>query len=50
MASSVTALEWALKPEKLNLPAAALAKIQKTMVASKRPSARLRAAAKRHRR
>jgi hypothetical protein len=47
---TLTTLEWALKPEKLKLPAAALTKIQETMVASKRPGARLRAAAKRHRR
>lgn len=45
---TLAALEWALKPEKLELPAKALAKMQKLVGAVPQPSPRLRAAAKRH--
>ena len=44
---TLSALEWALKPEKLKLPAAALAKMQALAAAAPAPSPRLRAAAKR---
>ena len=43
-------LEWALASEKLVLPTAALVKMQEMVEAPAAPSARLRAAAKRHRR
>ncbi len=45
---TLSALEWALKPEKLTLPAEALAKMQKLTEAAPQASPRLRAAAKRH--
>jgi hypothetical protein len=38
-------LEWALSPEKLELPAEALARMSKIVEAAPRPSPRLRAAA-----
>jgi biotin operon repressor len=44
---TLAALEWALKPGKLELPKAALVKMHEMMAAPARPSARLRAAAKR---
>lgn len=47
---TLTMLEWALASEKLALPTAALVKMQEMVEASAAPSARLRAAAKRHRR
>lgn len=46
---TLAALEWALRPEKLELPETALAKMHEVMAAPARPSVRLRAAAKRHR-
>jgi hypothetical protein len=49
-APTLTTLEWAHQPEKLNLSEAALMKIQETASASREPSARLRAAVTRHRR
>lgn len=45
---TLAALEWALKPEKVKLPADALAKMQALAEAPPPPSARLRGAAKRH--
>ena len=45
---TLAALEWALRPEKLQLPAEALAKMQERVEAAPQPSPRLRAAAKRH--
>ncbi len=45
---TLTTLEWALSSEKLELPAAALTKMQALADASTKPSERLRAAAKRH--
>jgi hypothetical protein len=50
MTPTLTALEWALSPDKLELPDAALAKVQELVDAPVEPSARLRAAAKRRRR
>jgi uncharacterized protein (DUF1778 family) len=50
MTPTLTALEWALSPDKLELPDAALAKMQEMVDAPAEPSARLRAAAKRRRR
>ena len=47
---TLTMLEWALASEKLALPTAALVKMQEMVEAPAAPSARLRAAAKRHRR
>lgn len=44
---TLSALEWALKPEKLALPDAALAKMHELAEAAPQPSQRLRAAAKR---
>ena len=46
---TLSALEWALKPERLELPADTLAKMQASAEAAPPPSNRLRAAAKRHR-
>src|SRR6185369_2040571 len=46
---TLAALEWALQPEKLELPAEALAKMHELVEAAPQPSPRLRAAAKRHR-
>ena len=45
---TLTTLEWALPSEKLELPEAALAKMQELVEAPTKPSERLRAAAKRH--
>ena len=47
---TLSALEWAQRPEKLELPAEALAKMHELTVAAPAPSARLRRAAKRQRR
>lgn len=47
---TLTALEWALLPEELELSDAALAKIREAIDAPAKPGARLRAAAKRRRR
>jgi predicted transcriptional regulator len=47
---TLAALEWALKPEKLVLPEAALAKMEEMVAAPAGPSKRLRSAAKQHRR
>ncbi len=47
---TLAALEWALKPEKLDLAPDALARIQRLLEPAPKPSARLRSAAKRHRR
>lgn len=44
---TLAALEWALKPEKIELPAEALAKMQAPAEAAPAPSPRLRAAAER---
>jgi hypothetical protein len=46
---TLSALEWALSPEKLELPAEALAKLGQLVEAAPRPSPRLRAAAGRRR-
>jgi hypothetical protein len=46
----LSALEWALSSEKLEVPPAALAKIAELADSAPRPSPRLRAAAKRPRR
>jgi hypothetical protein len=46
---TLSALEWALSPEKLELPPEALAKMGKLVEAAPRPSPRLRAAAGRQR-
>lgn len=43
---TLAALEWALKPEKLELPAEAIAKMQALAASAPTPSPRLRAAAK----
>ena len=45
---TLSALEWAQKPEKLELSATAMATVRKLSEAAPAPSARLRAAAKRH--
>ncbi len=45
---TLAALEWALRPEKLELPAQALAKMKARIDSAPAPSPRLRAAAKRH--
>lgn len=45
---TLAALEWELKPEKLDLPGEALAKMQGVVEAAPQPGPRLRAAAKRH--
>lgn len=50
MTPTLAALEWALSPDKLELPDAALAKMKEMVDAPAEPSARLRAAAKRRRR
>lgn len=47
---TLAALEWAARPEKLELPPAALAKVKELVNAPPQPGGRLRAAAKRHRR
>jgi hypothetical protein len=47
---TLSALEWAMRPEKLRLPSQALAKMQEIVEAPPRPSARLKTAAKRHKR
>lgn len=46
---TLSALEWALRPERLNLPAHTLAKMHASADTAPRPNTRLRAAAKRHR-
>jgi len=46
---TLAALEWALRPGKLELPEAAVGKMHEMMAAPAKPSARLRAAAKRRR-
>ncbi len=46
---TLSALEWTLFPEKLDLPAEALARMNELAEAAPQPSPRLRAAAKRHR-
>lgn len=50
MTPTLTAIEWALKPEKLELSDAALAKMQNMVGAPAKPTARLHAAVKRRRR
>ena len=45
---TLAALEWALRPEKLELPPQALAKMKARIESAPAPSPRLRAAAKRH--
>jgi hypothetical protein len=50
MTPTLTAIEWALRPDKLELPDAALAKMQEMVDAPAEPSARLRSAAKHRRR
>lgn len=45
---TLSALEWALRPETLALPSEALAKMQELVAAPTPPSPRLRAAARRH--
>lgn len=45
---TITALEWAMNREKLELPPEALAKMKEMVEAPARPGARLKAAAKRH--
>lgn len=47
---TLTALEWALRPERLELPDAALLKMKSLAESPPKPGARLRAAAKRLRR
>lgn len=46
---TLAALEWALKPERLELPPAALAKMQKLVEAPPAPGPRLKAAAAKRR-
>jgi hypothetical protein len=46
---TLSALEWAQKPQKIGLSAAALATARKLAETAPAPGARLRAAAKRHR-
>ncbi len=46
---TLSALEWALKPELLELPAEAVTKMRDLAKAAPQPSPRLRAAAQRHR-
>ena len=50
MPLGTSALEWALRPEKLTLSAEAMAKMRAVAEAPPAPSPRLRAAAKRQRR
>ena len=45
---TLSALEWAIKPSRLDLSAAAISKLQAHTETPARPSARLRAAARRH--
>jgi hypothetical protein len=45
---TLSALEWALSPQKLDLPVEALAKMNALIEAAPKPGQRLRAAAKRH--
>ncbi len=45
---TLSALEWTMRPEKIDLPAKALARMQELVKAPPKPGARLRAAAKRH--
>jgi len=46
---TLSALEWALQPEKLALPPGALAKMKALTEAAPKPGPRLQGAAKRHR-
>lgn len=46
---TLSALEWALQPQKLALPAEALARMHALTETPPKPGSRLRAAAKRHR-
>lgn len=48
VAAPPVVIEWAKNIQKIELPAEALAKMQELAEAAPRPSARLRAAAKRH--
>lgn len=50
MTPTLTALEWALSSQRLDLPDAALTKMYEVADAPAKPSARLRSAAKRRRR
>ena len=45
---TLAALEWALRPEKIELAPQALARMHELVEAAPEPSSRLRAAAKRH--
>lgn len=45
---TLSALEWAMQPEKLSLSEKSIAQIQKLAASNARPGARLREAAKRH--
>ena len=45
---TLSALEWAMRPEKLDVPAKVLARMQGLVNAPPKPGARLRAAVKRH--
>jgi hypothetical protein len=45
---TLTALEWSMNPSQMDLPAAALAKVQELVQNPPQPNERLRAAAKRH--
>ncbi len=45
---TLSALEWAMRPEKVDLPAKALVRMQELVEAPPKPGARLRSAAKRH--
>ena len=45
---TLSALEWTMRPEKVDLPATALARMGQLVKAPPKPGARLRAAAKRH--
>lgn len=47
---TLSAMEWAAKPTKIELRASAMKKVQQLVSAPSKPSARLRTAAKRHRR
>lgn len=47
---TLAALEWALKPEQLDLPDSALTKMRDMITAPAKPGAAMRSAVKRHRR
>lgn len=47
---TLSAMEWAAKPAKVELSATAMKKVERVLSSSTKPNARLRAAAKRHRR